>query len=92
MKTNGTTLIWEGREVGNVSPADSLALDLVVDGRRSDLWNGRVSLTPREQKALVGTLQVQGKSFLAEALKASPIRMVGPVQSGGAGTLRFSRR
>lgn len=91
LKAGGTELIWEGRVAGENAPARATRQLLMVDGRRNDLWASSMDLTPVTERPLVGTLQIQGKSVLAEAMKASPIRMVGPLQSGGTGVIAFAR-
>lgn len=91
IKAGGTELIWEGRAAGENTAAPATQELLFVDGRRNDLWGASVVLSPATQRPLVGTLQIQGKSILAEAMKASPIRMVGPIQSGGTGKITFAR-
>jgi hypothetical protein len=51
----------------------------------------RLTLTPEWTKAMVGSLRVEGKDDLAVAIKASPIRFVGPAVVGGGGELVFGR-
>jgi hypothetical protein len=55
------------------------------------VWGVDVTFTPEWSRPLVGVLSVEGKDDLAKALKASPIRFVGPRYYGGKGELRFSR-
>ena len=40
---------------------------------------------------MVGSLQVEGNDDFAKAIKASPIRFVGPALLGGGGELAFGR-
>jgi hypothetical protein len=51
----------------------------------------RLLLTPEWTKAMVGSLQVEGEDAFADAIKASPIRFVGPAVVGGEGELAFGR-
>jgi len=92
VKLERTLLIWRGRPTGDstrvVAPIQEL---WQVIGHRGSLWSGRVVMKPTWSRALVGSLTVEGKGDLAKALKASPIRFVGPLISGGAGDLAFSR-
>ena len=62
-----------------------------VSGLRGQMWNARLIRTPSWSRPLVGSLTVEGKGDLAKALKASPIRFVGPLYIGGGGELHFSR-
>lgn len=92
LNTGGTTLVWEGRETGTATPTPARPGILFVNGRRSDQWAANLGLAPLTERPLVGSLQVRGKSYLAEALKASPIRMVEPIRAGGGGTIEFTPR
>jgi hypothetical protein len=40
---------------------------------------------------MAGSLRVEGKGDFADAVKASPIRFVGPALLGGGGELAFRR-
>ena len=60
-----------------------------TEGDASTVWRGATILHPSSTHALVGALTIEGKGDLADALKASPIRLVGPVHSGGDGEVTF---
>jgi hypothetical protein len=87
-----TQLVWSGRTAG-----DSIRLERPIvetwqlAGVRGVTWSAQLSLSPAWGRALVGSLRVEGKGDLAKALKASPIRFVGPFYRGGGGQLRFTR-
>lgn len=55
------------------------------------VWRISANLQPVLTRALVGALRIQGKDDLANALRASPIRLVGPIYSGGTGQILFFR-
>lgn len=84
-------LIWDGRLTDDstraAGPASSEWL-VPGSGRRTV---ARVSLSPDWTRAMVGSLRVEGKGDFAEALKASPIRFVGPAFTGGGGEFAFGR-
>ena len=92
VKLERTLLIWRGRPTGDSTRvAAPLQEFWQVPGQRGMVWSGRVVMKPAWSRALVGSLTVEGKGDLAKALKGSPIRFVGPLFSGGAGDLAFSR-
>jgi hypothetical protein len=84
-------LFWTGRAVGDsvavVAPID---VSSVVQGSRGGWWNARLALSAEWSRSVVGSLQVEGKGDLAKALKASPIRFVGPLYRGGWGQMIFT--
>ncbi len=57
------------------------------DGNR--VWQVEFSAYPTRVSALPGALRFQGKGKLAEALAASPIRMVGTMLEGGTAWMKF---
>lgn len=88
VKVNGTTLRWEGRG-GSDSAAVTTPFERrwLVRGadRRYRLVTMRVS--PSSSRSMIGSLIVEGNDALAKALRASPIRFVGPAYRGGNGEL-----
>lgn len=92
VKVGQTLLVWNGRPAGDSTRVDtSIEESWSVVGLRSRTTGARLVLKPAWSWPLVGSLRVEGKSDLAKALKASPIRFVGPLYRGGGGELRFSR-
>jgi hypothetical protein len=87
-----TLLVWRGHPTGDSTAVERPIEELwVVPGMRDRLWAARLVISPTWSRPIVGSLTVEGKGDLAKALKASPIRFVGPLYRGGAGDLRFSR-
>jgi hypothetical protein len=86
-------LIWNGRPAGDSTRVDRPIEEFwsLTGLRRQGAWNATLALRPAWSRSLVGSLRVAGKGDLAKALKASPIRFVGPFYHGGGGELRFSR-
>lgn len=91
-KVGKTRLVWIGRAVGDSTRVDRPIEELwVVKGASGTSWNARLNLVPSWTRPLAGVLSVEGKDALAKALKASPIRFVGPRYIGGSAELLFSR-
>lgn len=91
-KIGKTQLIWSGRTAGDSARVETPIVETwQVPGMRGVSWGARLSLTPAWGRGLAGSLRVEGKGDLAQALKASPIRFVGPFYHGGGGQLRFTR-
>jgi hypothetical protein len=92
VKIDKTTLVWLGRPANDSTRvAQPLQESWSVPSLRQGVWNVGLTLTPAWSRSLVGSLRVEGKGDLGKALKASPIRFVGPFYRGGGGELRFLR-
>lgn len=87
-----TTLTWEGRQVDDSTKANG-AVTVVwrADSKRRGPMTARLALTPEWSKGMAGSLRVEGDDDFAKAVKASPIRFVGPAVMGGSGELAFGR-
>jgi hypothetical protein len=87
-----TQLIWSGRTAGDSTRVDQpITENWQVAGARGVTWSAKLALSPTWARALVGSFRVEGKGDLADMLKDSPIRFVGPFYHGGAGQLTFTR-
>jgi len=93
VKIGKTILAWDGELVGRDSAesVQRVEAQLILDGKRRISWQGALSMQTRWMRYLPGTFRVQGKDDLAKALKASPIRMFGPMYWGGDARVDFSR-
>ena len=92
VKIGKTRLVWNGRAVGDSSRVEQPIVESwLAKGTGGMVWRVSATLRPEWSRPLVGALSVEGKDDLAKALKASPIRFVGPLYQGGGGELRFSR-
>jgi hypothetical protein len=87
-----TSITWDGHLAGDSAQAASGAEQVwwSLNSRGARL-RAEVRLTPEKSQSVAGTLQIAGNDPLAKSLRASPIRMVGPVNWGGSGWLSFSR-
>jgi len=93
LKIGKTTLVWLGRAAGDSARvAPPITESWSVPSLRQGMWNVSLTLSPAWSRPMVGSLRVEGKGDLGKALKASPIRFVGPFYRGGGGELRFLRR
>jgi hypothetical protein len=93
IKIGKTLLSWTGQMVGRDStPATPTPpASLIFEGQRRIPWNATLSADPQWARFLPGVLNVQGKDDLAQALKASPIRVFGPMYWGGDARVAFFR-
>jgi hypothetical protein len=87
-----TTLTWEGRQVDDSTKSNG-AVTVVwrADSKRRGPMTARLALTPEWTKGMAGSLRVEGDDDFADAVKASPVRFVGPAVVGGKGELAFGR-
>lgn len=91
-KIGRVQLVWNGRTTGESTRVDTPIVDTgQLPGLRGVTWRVRLALSPASARSLVGSLRVEGKGDLADALKHSPIRFVGPFFRGGDGQIRFTR-
>ncbi len=92
VKLGKTLLTWDGRRVSDSTRAKGpMSSEWRADSRRRGPMTARLTLTPEWTKAMVGSLQVEGEDDFADAIKASPVRFVGPAMLGGVGELAFGR-
>src|SRR5215210_7736136 len=90
IKLERTALVWRGRPTGDSARVErGVQESWSLTGARTGAWAGDFHYQPEWSRALVGSLTVEGKGDLAKALKASPIRFVGPLYRGGSAQLRF---
>ena len=92
VKIGKTRLSWNGRAVGDSTRVGQpIQESWLTKGTAGMVWRVEATLKPEWSRPLVGVLSVAGDDDLAEALKASPIRFVGPLYQGGGAELRFFR-
>jgi hypothetical protein len=92
VKVGKTLVTWDGHQASDSAPAKgSVEILWTANDGGEGKGNGRLTLTPQWASPMVGSLKVEGKDDLAKALKASPVRFVGPMYRGGGGEVRLSR-
>jgi hypothetical protein len=85
-------VVYDGHGVPDTAmTAAPQTVRLVVQGERRASWMVDLDLSPTLVLSFPGGLRFEGKGFLADALRASPARLVGPLYSGGSGSLTLSR-
>ena len=92
VRLNRTLLTWEGRQVDDSTKTDStVTVVWRADSKRRGPMTARLALRPAWTKGMAGSLRIEGEDDFAEAVKASPVRFVGPALVGGGGELAFGR-
>lgn len=89
---DGAKLVWVGHPTGEPRVASTRTMSFGYAGNRNSWWTGVVRVSGGTERAQVGALRVDGKGWLAKALKASPIRAVAPVQAGGGADIVLERQ
>lgn len=93
LKYGKTLVIFDGHAAPDTTLRSGAVSQIWwAEGDASTVWRAWADLRPSATHGLVGALRVQGKGDLADLLKASPIRLVGPIHSGGDGEVNFFRR
>lgn len=85
------TLVWDGHPAADSAAAGPVTQLGSAEGRDGKPWGLDLELRPERTRSMVGALLVQGKGDLAKALRASPVRFVGPYVEGGSGALTLHR-
>jgi len=88
-RLESTQITWIGHPSGEPSVGMTRSMSFGYGGAHSTSWQGSFEATPAATHAMIGSLRVEGKSILSRALKSSPIRAVGPIETGGTARLRF---
>jgi hypothetical protein len=92
VKLGKSLLVWNGHPAGDSSRVEHpIQESWVVPGLRTGMTPAQLTFAPIWSRPVAGSFRVEGKGGLANALKASPIRFVGPFYRGGGGELRFFR-
>lgn len=87
-----TVIRWEGHLAGDSAwAAPAVEEGWLMDSARNARISGLVSFRPDSAQSIAGTLRIEGKDDLAKSLRASPIRMVGPMMWGGGGKIDFTK-
>jgi len=87
-----TIITWDGHLAGDSAAAAPAAEQVWYSlNSRGARIRANVAFAPEKRQNVAGSLQIAGNDDLAKSLRASPIRMVGPINWGGAGTLSFVR-
>ena len=87
-----TVITWDGHLAGDSAMAAPRSEQIwyTLNSRGARI-QAQVTISPEKRQNIAGSLQVAGNDPVAKSLRASPIRMVGPLSWGGFGTLAFVR-
>lgn len=91
LSLDGVRLSWSGHPSGEMRVGSTRSMSFGYAGERNSSWLVTVRIAPEQEQSQVGSLRVEGKNPLAQAMKSSPIRTVGPLESGGELTVSFRR-
>lgn len=89
-----TILTWNlrpARDTMSAPAPPSVQRTFLLEGQRRILFTVEGAYAAAEQRRIAGDLSIGGKSDLGRIFAASPIRFVGPLLSGGSGSLLFYR-
>lgn len=86
---DGTVISWSGHTLADSSVGKTRSVSFGYGGPKSAAWLMKVDLAPASSKLIVGNISVSGSNNLAKALRASPGRSIGPLESGGSVSIMF---
>jgi hypothetical protein len=89
LQLDGTRLVWSGHPTGDVRVGSTRSMSFGYAGDGNARFEVVVRTAPAEEQNQLGALRVEGRNPLAQALKSSPIRTVGPLELGGELTVTF---
>ena len=87
----GTQITWSGHAIGDSGVGKTRSVSFGYGTGRGPGWLVELESVPESSRLLVGTLEIDGRNTLAKALKASPGRAIGPLESGGTAVLKFQK-
>lgn len=91
LRLDGLRLYWQGHPGGEGRVGSTRMMLFGYAGNRNSVWSIEANTAPQRLQPQFGSLRIEGKSPMAQALKSSPIRLVGALESGGDMTLSFTR-
>ena len=89
IEVDGVKIVWSGHAIGDSGVGKTRSMSFGYATSRSAGWLVELESAPASSRIMVGALQVNGTNTLAKALKASPVRAIGPEEAGGTVTLTF---
>lgn len=89
---DGAKLVWVGHPTGEARVRSTRSMSFGYAGNRNSRWSGVLQAAGGSERAQVGALRVDGKGWLAKALKTSPIRAVAAVATGGTAEITLQRQ
>jgi hypothetical protein len=89
ISVDGVQITWSGHAIGDSGVVKTRSVSFGYATGRGARWLIELESVPASTRLMAGTLEVDGRNTLARALKASPVRAIGPEESGGVLTLTF---
>ncbi|HET9064691.1 MAG TPA: hypothetical protein VFN22_02565 [Gemmatimonadales bacterium] len=90
LKLEGAELGWVGHPTGPIDVGSTRMMSFGYTGDRKTAWRLDLKTSPATTQLQVGSLRIEGKGALAQALKSSPIRAVGALERGGEAVMTFT--
>lgn len=91
ISVEGVEIVWTGHAIGDSGVGKTRSVSFGYATNRSSSWLIGFESRPSSTRLMAGILEVEGRNTLARALKASPVRGMGPEESGGTVTLTFHK-
>ena len=85
----GIQITWAGHAIPDSSVGKTRAVSFGYGGQKGAKWLINMETSPQSSRLMVAVLLVAGGNSLANVLKASPVRAIGPEERGGEATLTF---
>ncbi len=84
------TITWDGRPARDSGVVrEAVKWSWSAEGVKPGIVTGEIVLSRSTERAMAGSLKVDGKDALAQALRGSPTRFAGPSYQGGGGSISF---
>ncbi|MGH7524118.1 MAG: hypothetical protein ACREK8_07425 [Gemmatimonadales bacterium] len=91
ISVDGVEIVWSGHAIGDSGVGKTRSVSFGYATNRNASWLIGLDSRPSSTRLMAGILEVAGRNTLAKALKASPVRGIGPEESGGTVTLTFHK-
>lgn len=89
LRLDGAELGWIGHPLGESGVGMTRSMSFGYTGEHDRAWRLDLVITSETTESQVGSLRIEGKGPLAQALKSSPIRAVGALEQGGEAVMTF---
>jgi hypothetical protein len=86
---SGVAFSWSGHPIADSGVGRTRSVSFGYGGPKSANVLIQLESAPMTSRFLVGNLSVEGRNNLAKALLASPVRAIGPEDSGGTTSITF---
>jgi hypothetical protein len=80
---------WTGHTVADSSVGKTRSMSFGYGGPKNSGWLITRESSPRSEKMILAVLWVEGRNKLANLLKSSPVRSIGPMENGGSASISF---